>query len=149
MYDLAKWLSAFTEICSQLLEPPVQHMVQEDVRKKWADHSALWSSSNRSAQSALVQHPCVQPLVNHASVDAVADHHVEEAALMHCRGRRGRRFGSRISALRRRRTARSRKMSADCRLRRVPQRNGKASTCATPRSGRMVWRSLRAERYWR
>ncbi|MGN7964247.1 plasmid pRiA4b ORF-3 family protein [Brucella sp. 22210] len=35
------------------------------------------------------------------------------------------------------------------RLRGVPQRNGKASTCATPPSRRIVWRSLRAERYWR
>ncbi len=55
-------------------------MVQEDVRKKWTDHSALWSSSYRSAQGALVQHTCVQPLVNHASDDAVSDPQVEEAA---------------------------------------------------------------------
>jgi hypothetical protein len=57
-------------------------VVQEDVRQERADHAALRGACDRSAQDALFEHPCLQPLVDHASDDAIPDPQVEEASQM-------------------------------------------------------------------
>ena len=62
----------------RFLEPPVQHMMQEDVGKHWRDYPTLGSASDRPVHGALFEHSRFQPFVDHAPYDAVLDPQVEE-----------------------------------------------------------------------
>ena len=63
-----------------LLEPFIQHMVQEDVREHRRDHAALWGAFGRQSQEPVFQNSRFQPLVDHPSNDAIGHSLVEDCA---------------------------------------------------------------------
>src|SRR5215469_1499076 len=74
-----------------ILEPLVQHMVQEDVRETGRDYTPLRGALGRVAQETVFHGSCFQPFIDHPSDDAVCDSLVKERSKV--------RVGNRIEIL--------------------------------------------------
>ena len=59
-------------------EPIVQHIVQEQIRKRRRDHTALRGPRGRPGERAVLQHTRLQPLVDHPPDDTVGHPLVEK-----------------------------------------------------------------------
>src|SRR4051794_13973278 len=62
------------------LEPVVQHVVQEQIRKDGADHPALWRPRRRVRDASVFQDPRVEPLADQSKQHAVSDPTLEKVA---------------------------------------------------------------------
>src|SRR4051812_25096825 len=69
------------------LEPFVQHMGQEDVRKAGRDYTPLRGALGCAAQETVFNGSCFQPFINHPSDNAVRDSWVEECSEVGVRNR--------------------------------------------------------------
>ena len=69
------------------LEPFVQHMVQEDVRKAGRDHTPLRGALGRVVQETVLNGSRLQPFIDHPSDDAVRDSLVKERSQVRVRNR--------------------------------------------------------------
>ena len=70
-----------------VLEPFIQHVVQEDVRQAGRDHAPLRGALGRMAQEPIFQDPCFQQLIDHPSDDTIRDSSVEKGAQVGVRNR--------------------------------------------------------------
>src|SRR5215469_1973394 len=61
-----------------ILEPLVQHMMQEDVREARRDYTPLRGALGRVAQETIFYGSCFQPFIDHPTDDAVRDSLVKE-----------------------------------------------------------------------
>ena len=70
---------ATTQAWTDLLDPPpVQHLVQVDVREQGGDHSPLWGALRGVANHPTFEHPRSQPLAYESDDDAVRDALLEQ-----------------------------------------------------------------------
>src|SRR4051794_33378745 len=70
-----------------VLEPFVQHMMQEDVRETRRDHTALRAAFSRVAEETVFQDSRLEPLVDHPSDHTIRDPLVKKVAKLRVRYR--------------------------------------------------------------
>src|SRR5262245_53783737 len=70
-----------------ILEPLIQHMMQEDVRQAGRNHPALRGAFGRMAQEPVFQHSCLQPFIDHPTDDTIRDSSVKKRTQVGVRNR--------------------------------------------------------------
>ena len=70
-----------------VLEPRIQHMMQEDIREAGRDHTPLRGAFGRMAQETIFQDPCLQPFIDHPSDHTIRDSSVKKGTQVGVRDR--------------------------------------------------------------
>src|SRR5262249_53582299 len=71
----------------RVLEPLIQHMMQEDVRYAGRDHPTLRGAFGRMAPEPVFQHSCLQPFTDHHTDDTIRDSSVKKRTQVEVRNR--------------------------------------------------------------